>query len=405
MHNRIQSRLELWWRYGYTKDDLAACRSDIVGHNARSLGISSLLAGIVIIVLSLYPSRDTDIFYHRNFVPYLLAAALEFIICITINIMRRHVKLLPTAVDALVISSFLVILLIANYILSRDIDLWSERFILFFIVFQIIFVYDFTWVITANAIALLLIGISEGVFASGHNLFWYFDLINIICAVIITLIFTRVSSHRVLSEMISTRSLEVERNRFHEESIRDQLTGLGNRRNYEQSVDFYTSVCRHVHQTVCIIMLDVDFFKAYNDLYGHPKGDEVLKSIGRVLKDLSETERVFAARVGGEEFIVLWTENRIAEAERVALKLRQSIIDLKIPHEKSTATPYVTASIGLYVMRGGSQDTSTQLYKNADMALYRAKEQGRDRIVLHDSASGVFREVALVPPELIAGRR
>jgi diguanylate cyclase (GGDEF)-like protein len=152
-------------------------------------------------------------------------------------------------------------------------------------------------------------------------------------------------------------------------------------------------------------MLDVDFFKLYNDTYKHLKGDDVLRSIGRVLRELSESEHVFAARVGGEEFIILWTENRIAEAKRVARKLRQNIIDLKIPHEMSPVAPYVTVSIGLYMMRGGSQDTSEELYRNADMALYRAKEQGRDRIVLYDSEDGSFREVPPLPSELNVGRR
>jgi diguanylate cyclase (GGDEF)-like protein len=236
-------------------------------------------------------------------------------------------------------------------------------------------------------------------------IFWRLDMVNITCAFGIAVTFTWIANHRVLGEMIGKRLLEEERNRFHEDSIRDQLTGLGNRRNFEQSVDFYTSVCRQVHQTVCVIMMDVDFFKMYNDFYGHPEGDEVLKALGRVLRNLAETERAFTARVGGEEFIVLWTENRLIEAMRVARKLRQDIIDLHIPHEMSSAAPYVTVSIGLYVMRGGSQDSSEELYKNADTALYRAKALGRDRIVLHDSADGSFREVERLPPELNVGRQ
>jgi diguanylate cyclase (GGDEF)-like protein len=148
----------------------------------------------------------------------------------------------------------------------------------------------------------------------------------------------------------------------------------------------------------------VDFFKLYNDTYLHIKGDEVLKAIGQVLRELSESEHVFAARVGGEEFIVLWTENRIAEAKRVARKLRQNIINLQIPHATSPVAPHVTVSIGLYVMRGGAQDTSEELYGNADKALYRAKELGRDRIVIHDSGDGSFQEVSLLSSETSIGR-
>jgi diguanylate cyclase (GGDEF)-like protein len=152
-------------------------------------------------------------------------------------------------------------------------------------------------------------------------------------------------------------------------------------------------------------MMDVDFFKCYNDHYGHSKGDFVLRSIGMALQSLIDEERVFAARVGGEEFIVLWTENRISEAERVALKLRQKIIDLRIPHEKSSVAPYVTASLGMYILRGGSSDSVEDFYNNADAALYEAKNRGRNRIMLMDSADKTLRPVELLPPEKKLGRR
>ncbi|MDR2740781.1 MAG: GGDEF domain-containing protein, partial [Treponema sp.] len=128
-------------------------------------------------------------------------------------------------------------------------------------------------------------------------------------------------------------------------------------------------------------------------------------SIGQVLQSLITEERIFAARVGGEEFIVLWTENRISEAERVALKLRQKIIDLRIPHEKSAVAPYVTASLGMYILRGGSADSIDDLYNNADAALYEAKSRGRNCIMLRDSADKTIRQVGLLPLEKNLGRR
>jgi diguanylate cyclase (GGDEF)-like protein len=152
-------------------------------------------------------------------------------------------------------------------------------------------------------------------------------------------------------------------------------------------------------------MLDVDFFKNYNDFYGHQKGDETLQAIGGVLKQLIAEEQVFAARVGGEEFFVLWTENRIAEAERVAIKLRHMIADLGIPHERSTVAPYVTVSLGLYVLRGGAQDSADDLYREADDALYEAKARGRNCIMLRDSSDRSLRMVDIVPPERNVGRR
>jgi diguanylate cyclase (GGDEF)-like protein len=127
--------------------------------------------------------------------------------------------------------------------------------------------------------------------------------------------------------------------------------------------------------------------------------------LGKVLQSLIDEEHVFAARVGGEEFIVLWIENRIAEAERVVLKLRQKIIDLQIPHEKSSVAPYVTASLGMYILRGGSSDSIDDFYNNADAALYEAKSRGRNRIMLMDSTDKTMRPVELLPSEKNLGRR
>jgi diguanylate cyclase (GGDEF)-like protein len=232
----------------------------------------------------------------------------------------------------------------------------------------------------------------------------FFDILNVVAACTIMMTLNWYISHVFIKGLLVARLLQEERNRYHEESIRDQLTGLNNRRSFEQSVNFFTSVCRQVHQSVCVVMMDVDFFKNYNDYYGHQKGDEVLKAVGAVLRRLGEENHVYAARVGGEEFIVLWTENRIAEAKRVALKLRQMVVDLQIQHEMSAAAPYLTASYGLYMMRGGSEDSPEELYAAADSALYKAKEAGRNCIVLHDSANGSYTVVDADHPEALFDR-
>jgi len=142
-------------------------------------------------------------------------------------------------------------------------------------------------------------------------------------------------------------------------------------------------------------MLDVDFFKKYNDYYGHPAGDAVLRMMGEVLRQVSGEERLFAARVGGEEFLVIWTENRVSEAERVALKLRERIHERAIPHAASQAAPIVTASMGLYILRGGTESTAKELYERVDSALYAAKKAGRDCIVMLDSDTMETRLVSL----------
>jgi diguanylate cyclase (GGDEF)-like protein len=279
----------------------------------------------------------------------------------------------------------------------------AVNFLIFFMYSQIIFVINPLWNLLINITAILMFFCFTMEVKSFST--WIADLINIIIAGMIGSIFSWYISFVSIREMLAVQRLETERNRFREESIRDELTGLNNRRNFMETVNFYLSVCRHVHQTVIVIMLDVDYFKRYNDFYGHPRGDLVLQAVGKVLKTIMEEERVYAARVGGEEFILLGTENRLAEAERIAIKIRQRIIDLNILHEQSPVAPYVTVSLGVYFLRGGSEDTAAELYSRADLALYEAKARGRNNIVLIDSINKTMRPVALLPPDQNLGRR
>ncbi|MDR2759102.1 MAG: GGDEF domain-containing protein [Spirochaetaceae bacterium] len=279
----------------------------------------------------------------------------------------------------------------------------AVNFFIFFICSQIIFVINPLWNFLINFITILIFS-SLAIEVKSFSV-WIADLINITIAGMIGAAFSWYMSYVSIREMLAAQRLESERNRFREESIRDELTGIGNRRDFMDTVNFYIAVCQHIHQTIIIIMLDVDYFKRYNDFYGHPRGDLVLRAIGKVLRKIMEEERLYAARVGGEEFIIMGTENRLAEAERIALKIRQEVIDLKIPHEKSPVAPHVTVSQGVYFMRGGSEDTMEDLYSQADLALYDAKVRGRNTIVFFDSAEKTMRPVELRPPDRNLGRR
>jgi diguanylate cyclase (GGDEF)-like protein len=279
----------------------------------------------------------------------------------------------------------------------------AVNFFIFLICAQVLFVFDPLWNLLLNAAAVSVFAVLS--VSVKNAVLWQTGIINALIAAFLGMALSWYLSYTIIKEMIATRRLESERNRFREESIRDELTGLSNRRDYLNAVNFYISVCRHVHQTVCAIMMDVDYFKNYNDFYGHQKGDIVLKSIGEVLRRIIVEEHAFAARVGGEEFIVLWTENRMAEVQRVAVKLRQMIIDLQIPHEKSTVAPYVTASFGMYILRGGASDTAEELYNYADKALYEAKKNGRNCIMCMNSEDRVLKRVEILPPEKNIGRR
>jgi diguanylate cyclase (GGDEF)-like protein len=178
--------------------------------------------------------------------------------------------------------------------------------------------------------------------------------------------------------------LEEERNEYRDQSTIDELTRLKNRRDFKQTFNRYLNNFRSSDDLLCIVILDIDCFKNYNDFYGHPKGDECLRSLGKAFIELSESENFYAARIGGEEFSMLWFEKDRVEAENIVIKIFDAVNDLEIPHEKTNVANvnHVTVSIGLYVIRCGSSNDMEAIYKFADMALYEAKNNGRNRAVI-----------------------
>jgi diguanylate cyclase (GGDEF)-like protein len=376
---------------------------ELNAHNASSLSIVSIATTILILLLSLYPSGRG-----HSTAAYFVFAGIQFVIFIYSRTLIGVRKQSIARCTLGMILFSLNLMAFSIYGCFIDQGVYVVHFLLFFLSLEVVFVFGAFFnliynvlIIAAFSLAFLFIDRFFNVKPQDDQVF---DIINVTAACFIAMTLNWYISHIFMRGLLTAHSLQEERNRLHEESIHDQLTGLNNRRSFEQSVDFFTSVCRQVHQSVCVVMMDVDFFKNYNDYYGHQKGDEVLKSVGKVLRQLAEENLVYAARVGGEEFIVLWTENRIVEALRVVLKLQQMIIDLQIRHEMSSVAPYLTASFGLYMMRGGSDDSSKELYEAADSALYKAKGAGRNRIVLHDSADGSFRLIDASNPDDLPDR-
>jgi diguanylate cyclase (GGDEF)-like protein len=388
--------------YSFSREALEDCRDSILKNNIRSLMVISMLTGILLVifaVVQLTTEKRVD-----EFAILIAASVLEFLIFIYASRLVRsekHTARFFYSGFTFFILTVLVFGVYADVFIRRNQN--SVNFVVLLICFQTVFH------IRALYKLLLITGMafifSVFVVLLKPAGFWHTDVLEMVTAILVSAVLSWYMSYATIKEMLVTEKLLKDRDRFREESVRDELTGLSNRREYQNMVRFYVNASQHVHQTVCAIMLDVDFFKNYNDYYGHQKGDEVLKAIGGVLKQVIKEEKVFAARVGGEEFIVLWSENRIAEAERVAIKLLNMIIDLKMPHARSSVAPYVTASFGLYVLRGGTADTEEDLYREADYALYEAKACGRNCIMLRDSADMSIRKVEVVSQEENLGRR
>jgi diguanylate cyclase (GGDEF)-like protein len=160
-------------------------------------------------------------------------------------------------------------------------------------------------------------------------------------------------------------------------SMTDALTGLPNRRAFDLSLAAeYTREQRN-GRPLTLLLIDADQFKKYNDQYGHPLGDLALKSLAGVLQSAIRHEPDLAARIGGEEFAILLPEADEAAGLMVANRIRANMIALNMAHAASTVKPDLTVSIGLAVAR---DEHLTAFMKRADLALYQAKNEGRDRV-------------------------
>ncbi len=160
----------------------------------------------------------------------------------------------------------------------------------------------------------------------------------------------------------------------------DGLTGVHNRRYFDERLAAEWGRSSRGNGAFSVVLLDVDFFKRYNDHYGHQKGDDCLRQIATVLKTGLRRPTDLIARYGGEEFVCLLPETPISGALKVAEKLRQRVLDAQIAHVDSAVAPVVTVSLGVSNNRTGLIRSPADLLGEADACLYKAKEGGRDRV-------------------------
>jgi len=130
------------------------------------------------------------------------------------------------------------------------------------------------------------------------------------------------------------------------------------------------------------MMIDIDYFKQYNDFYGHPEGDEVLKAVASAFSQKVIRGNDYVFRLGGEEFGIFMECNNCEKIESFINKIHLSIIDLKIKHEKSTVNEYVTISSGTVIIDKNSTLEIDSIYKKADKLLYKAKDEGRNKFLI-----------------------
>jgi diguanylate cyclase (GGDEF)-like protein/PAS domain S-box-containing protein len=167
-------------------------------------------------------------------------------------------------------------------------------------------------------------------------------------------------------------------------SITDELTQLYNRRHFNTIIEEELNRAKRRNDYISFLMLDIDYFKKYNDEYGHQKGDKILKEVSHVLKESSKRVSDFAFRIGGEEFALIFSSVEKENCLKFARSIKEEIENLKIENMNSEISNYLTVSIGLICKKANEIKDSKELYKAADVALYEAKNSGRNQIRIKD---------------------
>ncbi|WP_291716994.1 diguanylate cyclase [Magnetospirillum sp. 64-120] len=172
-------------------------------------------------------------------------------------------------------------------------------------------------------------------------------------------------------------------------AVTDSLSGLGNRRGFDQHLDNEWRRCIRDSTPLCLIMADIDHFKLYNDIYGHPQGDECIRRVAQVIRQAMRRPGDYVARYGGEEFICVLPATEIDGARAIAQSIRAALAKLDMPHQGAEATGgIVSLSLGIAILQPSEHERPQFLIDLADQALYRAKKMGRDQVQVSELTDG-----------------
>lgn len=181
------------------------------------------------------------------------------------------------------------------------------------------------------------------------------------------------------SLLVATRKLDNANQELRRLTSLDGLTGIANRRHFDEVLDREWRRALRQGKELSILMCDIDYFKKYNDHYGHQDGDECLRLVAQALSETMDRGGDLIARYGGEEFIAALPDTSSGGALFVAERMRQAIAELKLPHAGSPCG-HITASFGIASVLPTAETTSRKLVGAADRALYQAKLEGKNRV-------------------------
>lgn len=200
--------------------------------------------------------------------------------------------------------------------------------------------------------------------------------------------------HRRINKMSdrATDNLNTSKLALEDQVYIDALTNVYNRRYLDETLAQTLTTLENRNGNLSVMMLDIDFFKRYNDTYGHVEGDDCLKNVAQTISESLKREGEFVARYGGEEFLAVLPNTDESGARILASHILENIRKLRIPHEKNEVIGIVTLSIGVTSARVHRSHSSSDYLKCVDVALYEAKQHGRNGYIYIDFEEGIKHE-------------
>lgn len=192
-----------------------------------------------------------------------------------------------------------------------------------------------------------------------------------------------VSAHPMKSDKKKFANILIDvtdKKKFEKLSKTDSLTNLYNRRYFNSIFPKMIKISKRKGLPLVFAMIDIDFFKQYNDIYGHQMGDEALSEVAKTMRAHANRPDDYAFRIGGEEFAILFSVKKEEDALEFMEKLLEKIENSRIEHRGNKASEFLTISMGMYIIKDNDDASVDQLYKRADDLLYQAKENGRNRV-------------------------
>jgi diguanylate cyclase (GGDEF)-like protein len=210
-----------------------------------------------------------------------------------------------------------------------------------------------------------------------------FELFLILLLTNVGTVFTASITGKAVTRSFTNEIEEI--NRLKTEATTDALTHLLNRNGLEQAAGTAWALCKRDKKKVGVILADIDYFKSYNDTFGHPEGDNILRQVADSVKSCFRRETDIISRIGGDEFLIFLSEVNDDRILEMAQSLSSSIINLKVTTaSENNPGDFLSVSIGVATSTPQPDDLLVDLYKAVDKALYRAKRAGRNCISFHD---------------------